>query len=144
VDAPSENPPPPPYKVLHQAQIPVRITDLNYGSHVGNATLVEYLHEARVQFLRANGLSELHVGDGSGLILKELSVSFHAQIFYPSHLHIRISGEIVSRTSFHLIYEITTESHSTPLATARTLMVCYDYSTQKIRRIPESLQSLLS
>ena len=29
--------------------IPIRITDLNYGGHVGNDTVLALLHEARVQ-----------------------------------------------------------------------------------------------
>lgn len=34
------------------ATIPVRITDLNYGGHVGNDTILSIIHEARVQYLK--------------------------------------------------------------------------------------------
>ncbi len=40
-----------PQKILASVSIPVRITDINYGNHVGNNALVEIIHEARVQFL---------------------------------------------------------------------------------------------
>ena len=30
--------------------IPIRITDLNYGNHVGNDTILSMIHEACVQF----------------------------------------------------------------------------------------------
>ena len=35
-----------------RTEIPVRITDLNYGGHLGNDALLGLLHEARVHFLR--------------------------------------------------------------------------------------------
>ena len=44
-----------PERFLFSASIPVRITDLNYGAHVGNDTILSLMHEARVQFLRLFG-----------------------------------------------------------------------------------------
>ena len=40
------------------ANIPVRITDLNYGGHVGNDTILSIIHEARAQFLKNYDYSE--------------------------------------------------------------------------------------
>ena len=42
--------------------ITVRITDLNYGGHLGNDSLLSLIHEARVAFLDSHGLSELDCG----------------------------------------------------------------------------------
>ena len=39
--------------------IPIRITDVNYGGHVGNDTILSLIHEARMQFLKQLGYSEL-------------------------------------------------------------------------------------
>ena len=39
--------------------IPIRITDLNYGGHVGNDTILSIIHEARMQFLKNAGYTEL-------------------------------------------------------------------------------------
>ena len=33
--------------------IPVRITDLNYGNHVGNDAFVSIIHEARMKWLHS-------------------------------------------------------------------------------------------
>ncbi|HJY22446.1 MAG TPA: hypothetical protein VJ279_06150, partial [Hanamia sp.] len=48
--------------------IPVRITDLNYGNHVGNHAMVAIIHEARVQFLNLHGFTEMNAG-GTSLIM---------------------------------------------------------------------------
>jgi len=48
-------------------EIPLRITDINYGGHLGNDALLSLLHEARVQFLRQYGFTEMNV-DGRSII----------------------------------------------------------------------------
>lgn len=64
-----------PGKLLHSTQIPVRITDINYGNHLGNDALVSIIHEARMQFLQANHFSELNAG-GTSLIMSDLAVEY--------------------------------------------------------------------
>ena len=41
-----------------RTELPVRITDVNYGQHVGNDALLGLLHEARLQYLRQLAFSE--------------------------------------------------------------------------------------
>ena len=56
-------------------EIPVRITDLNYGGHVGNDSILSLIHEIRVQFLRHHGYGELNVA-GVGLIMADVTIEF--------------------------------------------------------------------
>ena len=55
--------------------IPVRITDINYGNHVGNDSFVAIIHEARMQWLKQYGYTELQV-EAVGLIMSDLAVEF--------------------------------------------------------------------
>ena len=55
--------------------IPVRITDINYGDHVGNDSLVAIIHLARMQFLQQYGFTELNI-EGIGLIMSDIFVEF--------------------------------------------------------------------
>ena len=64
-----------------ETQIPVRITDLNYGGHVGNQHFLTYMHEARVQWLTQEGWSEMDV-EGVGLIMSDAAMRFRREIFY--------------------------------------------------------------
>ncbi len=45
---------------LFSATLEVRISDINYGNHLGHDSLVSLLHEARVRFLRHLGYTELN------------------------------------------------------------------------------------
>ena len=71
----------PPQQFSFSAEIPVRITDLNYGGHVGNDTILSILHEARAQFLRYHGYSELNL-HGVGLIMSDVGIEFKSELFY--------------------------------------------------------------
>ena len=51
-----------PSKIAFSTNIPVRITDLNYGGHVGNDTVLTIIHEARMQFLANAGYTEMKFG----------------------------------------------------------------------------------
>jgi len=70
-----------PEKFSFETIIPIRITDLNYGNHVGNDTILSILHEARVQYLRHYDLEELDFA-GVGLIMNDVAVEFKNEIFY--------------------------------------------------------------
>jgi acyl-CoA thioesterase FadM len=51
-----------PQQFIFSTLIPVRITDINYGNHVGNDAILSLLHEARMQFLNKAGYTELEFG----------------------------------------------------------------------------------
>lgn len=133
-----------PQKLLATVCIPVRITDINYGNHLAHNSLVEIIHEARVQFLNQHGFTELNVG-GTALIMSELIVEFKNESFYKDLLQIKIfSGEITG-VSFELFYEISVQRKEQKIiiAFAKTGMVCYNYDIKKVRGVPEKLKMLL-
>src|ERR1700710_204744 len=95
-----------PEKCVAVFTIPVRITDINYGNHVGNNSLVEIIHEARMQFLQQYNFTEMNIG-GYSLIMSELSVEFKNESFYKDNLEVKLFVGEVSRVSFELFYCIT-------------------------------------
>lgn len=133
-----------PQKVLASFNIPVRITDINYGNHVGNNAMVEIIHEARIQFLKQYGFTELDAA-GTSLIMSELAVEFKNESFYNDVLRVQLFLGEISRVGFELFYLITTErdTESITIAHAKTGMVCYNYSIKKVDSIPGKLKSIL-
>lgn len=133
-----------PEKTLSEFSIPVRITDLNYGNHVGNDAFISVLHEARVQWLKQYGFTELNV-DGVGLIMSDLAVEFKSESFYGDVIQIKIAAGEISRVSFELYYQLSAERNNAIilLANAKTGMVCYDYMIKKVAVMPSSLKQLL-
>jgi len=134
-----------PDNIIGSIIIPVRITDINYGNHLGNDSLVSIVHEARMQWLRSNNYSELEI-EGVGLIMSDLAVEYISESFYGDELQINISAGEISRVSFELYYSIqTTRDEKTILiARAKTGMVCYDYAEKKVAAVPEGLKANLN
>ena len=44
-----------PAKFSFSTNIPIRITDINFGGHVGNDTILSIIHEARAKFFTSFG-----------------------------------------------------------------------------------------
>ena len=129
---------------LAEISIPVRITDINYGNHLGNDALVSLLHEARVAWLKSKGYTELDIA-GTSLIQGDLAVEYVKESFYGDVLQITISASDISRVSFDLYYHVTTHRNGEiiTIAKAKTGILCYDYHARKVMAIPETLRQLL-
>ena len=126
-------------------KIPVRITDINYGDHVGNDAIVSIVHEARVQFLQHYNFTELNI-EGIGLIMAELQVEFKNESLYKDIIAVKIAVGEISKVSFELFYQLKTVRNNTEilLANAKTGMVCYNYEIKKVVAIPNPLSEILS
>lgn len=123
-----------PENSIAQIILPVRITDINYGNHLGNDSLVSIVHEARVQWLKQHDYTELNV-EGIGLIMSDLAVEYKSESFYGDQLTIKIAVGEITAVSFELYYHIFNQ-HKKEIAKAKTGMVCYDYEKKKMAAVP--------
>ena len=127
-------------------EIPIRITDINYGGHVGNDSILSIIHEVRVQFLRHHGYQELDM-IGVGLIMADVTIEFRSELFYGDILRASIAPAEFSRVGFDLYYKLEKQAGEKWIvaSNARTGMVCYDYKLKKIASVPkEAMNKLLS
>jgi acyl-CoA thioester hydrolase len=133
-----------PAKILAVLTIPVRITDINYGNHVGNDAFVALVHDARMQWLQQHGYTELAI-EGVGLIMSDLAVEFRNESLYGDIIEARIGVDELTRVSFELYYQLSVNrpGGKVLLAHAKTAMVCYDYAAKKLASIPEKLMNIL-
>ncbi|WP_210513655.1 thioesterase family protein [Hymenobacter terricola] len=123
-------------------EVPVRITDLNYGGHLGNDALLSILHEARVHFLRAIGLpDEFDSVTKLGLIMVDVAVEFKSEAFHGDMLRIDIAATDANKYGFDVVYHV--HKAGKEVARAKTGMLCFDYNTHKLRQLPEELVAQL-
>jgi acyl-CoA thioester hydrolase len=121
--------------------IPVRITDLNYGNHVGNDAILSIIHEARVQFLKKYGYAELNFG-GIGLIMRDAGIEFKEELFYGDTVEASVTVNEFSNLSFDIYYKLekTKGDQKVVVAVAKTGMVGYDYKSKKVAAIPADVK----
>jgi acyl-CoA thioester hydrolase len=133
-----------PEKMIGSFKVPVRITDVNYGNHVGNDAFVSIIHEARMQWLRQYDYTELNI-ETVGLIMSDLVVEFKHEAFYGDQVNVKLFVGELSRVAFELYYQLyaTRNGESILLANAKTGMICYDYASKKVAMIPDQLKKLL-
>jgi acyl-CoA thioester hydrolase len=119
--------------------IPVRITDLNYGGHLGNDTLLSLIHEARMQYLNSLGYSELQF-DAASLIMSDAGIEFKSEAFYGDVLKAQVTAGEFTRVGFDLFYKFTkvVEEKEVVVALAKTGMICFDYKARKVVPVPEA------
>jgi len=118
--------------------IPVRITDINYGGHVGNDTVLTLLHEARMKFLYHYDFSEMNFG-GVGLIMRDVTIEFKKELFYGDSVRVYVTVTNFSRVGFDVFYKMVKNEDEIQVAIAKTGMVCYDYNMKKIASVPVTI-----
>ena len=117
-------------------QIPVRISDINYGNHIGNDAILSIIHEARMQYLKSIGFTELQFA-GIGLIMSDVAIDFKAEAFYGDTLQALVAVGELSKVSFEIYYKLERSSDGAVVALAKTGMVCFDYDKRKVVAVPE-------
>ncbi len=122
--------------------IPIRITDVNYGNHVGNDTILSLIHEARMQFLKSLGYTEINM-EGTGMIMSDVSIVFKKELYYGDIIMVSVAATQFSRAAFTLVYKIERQGENKPAAIAETGMICYDYENKKIVSVPEKARTNL-
>lgn len=127
-----------PERFPFSTNIKIRITDLNYGGHVGNDTFLSLIHEARQQFLQHYGYAELSF-EGVGLIMADAQIEFKAELNFADEIKVHVTATDFTRVGFDIYYkmEIINPSENILAGKVKTGMLCYDYKAKKIVAVPD-------
>ena len=129
-----------PERFAFSTELEVRVSDLNYGNHVGNDGVLTLIHEARRRYIRSLGADEIGA-DGLGLVIADAAIVYRAQAFYGERLKLEVAaGEFQSR-SCTFFYKVS--KPGVTVAEARTGVVCFDFKAQKAMAFPPALLAKL-
>ena len=118
-----------------QYRTAVKVRDVNYGGHLGNDAVVSLLHEARMDFFKSLGCTELDLGDGeTGIIVNELQVSYRAEGHLLDEIVIHSEVTKVKTTSFRICHRITRGEET--LVLAEIGVVAFSYKQRRIVELP--------
>jgi len=124
-------------------ELDVRVGDVNYGQHLGNDRVLLLAQEVRVRWLKSLGASEASVEDGVGLLMTDAALVYLGQAFMGDVLRGELSVTEVGRAGFVLLYRFTRPADGREIARVRTGLVAYDYTRQKIARLPAVFRAAL-
>lgn len=125
--------------------IKIRITDLNYGGHVGNDSFLSLIHEARQQFLKHFGYSEFQLENAS-LIMIDSAIEYKNELNYGDEIKISVAANGFDKFLFDIFYklEIINDKNLIIAGKAKTGMSCYDYQNKKLIPVPQKVKDSLS
>ncbi|MGB5062133.1 MAG: thioesterase family protein [Candidatus Competibacter sp.] len=122
-------------------ELRVRVTDINYGGHMGNDSLLGLLHEARVRFLAHFGLKELDIF-GLGLIMADSVIVYKSEAFPGEVLKIAVTVVDFNKYGCDFAYRVTERASGREVARAKTGVVFFDYQKRAVQPVPQSFLDL--
>ena len=134
-----------PTSFLFSTEITVRATDLNYGGHVGNDTILSFMQEVRVEFYRHLGFkSELNIEGPVGQIITDAAVLYKSEAFLGDVIVGSIAASDFNKYGFDYFYLLKNKFTGKEVARGKTGIVCFDYDKRKVAGVPEKLLTALN
>ncbi len=134
-----------PEKVAFSTEIIVRVSDINYGGHVGNDSILTLMQEARVNYYRSMGIKdEVNIGGNVGQIITDACVVYKAEAFLGDVLRVDIYLGEFNKYGFDMYYRLVNSATGKEVARGKTGILCFDYSLRKVATIPSSFFAKLN
>ncbi|WP_415890329.1 acyl-CoA thioesterase [Neptuniibacter sp. SY11_33] len=126
-----------PDNYIFSTELPVRISDINYGGHLSNDAMLSIVHEARIRFLSHYHYGELDI-EGLGLIMTDSAIVYKAEGFHGDQLQIDIALGDFNKYGCDIFYLITNKKTAVEVAHAKTGVVFFDYNERQVTHMPEA------
>ncbi len=117
--------------------IEVRYGDLDPQGHVNNAKFLTYLEQARVFYLKQLKLWEGGSFINMGIILADVQLTFKKAIQFGDPIRVGVRISHVGNKSMTSEYQIEDARDASVFATGSSVLVAYDYHSQRSVPIPE-------
>lgn len=124
-----------PEKFIFKTELSVRITDLNYGGHLGNDSVLRLIHESRVRFFKSLGYDEKNVAN-NGIIMADSVIVYKSEAFYGDQIQVGIAVDEFYKVGCDIFYHLINSETAKEIARAKTGIVFFDYQRRKKSRVP--------
>lgn len=120
--------------------LPIRISDINYGGHLSNDAVLSMIHEARVRFLDNYHYTELDV-EGAGIIMTDSAIVYKSEGFYGDNVQISVTVGDFNKYGCDIFYLLSNKKTAVEVAHAKTGIVFFDYDQRKVISVPEGFRA---
>ena len=127
-----------PESYVFETEIPVRISEINYGGHLGHDAVLPITHEARVRFLNGLDYTELDFG-GFGIVISGIVIEYLNETFYGDTIIIKIAVSGFHKNGLDLVYQLENKEKKIPIARVLTSIIFFDYENRKVVRTPDEV-----
>ncbi|MCX8105731.1 MAG: thioesterase family protein [Ignavibacterium album] len=131
-----------PDKFIFSTEIPLRVSDINYGGHLGNDSVLSIFQEARIRFLKQFGYSEIDI-EGSSIIMTDAAVQYKSQGYYGDILIVELTVDDIQKVGCDFYYRAINKLSGKEVAVGKTGIAFFDYHKNKITSVPENFIKLI-
>lgn len=131
-----------PDKFIFSTEIPLRVSDINYGGHLGNDSVLSIFQEARIRFLKQFGYSEIDI-EGSSIIMTDTAVQYKSQGYYGDILIVELTVDDIQKVGCDFFYRAINKQSGKEVAFGKTGIAFFDYHKNKITSVPEKFIKLI-
>ena len=124
-------------------ELPILISHVNRGDHLGNEHLVALLNEARLRFMASRKVDEFKAG-GYLFVVGDLAVIYKSEGKYGETLSIEVGVGRFHKYGCDIVYRVTEATSGRLIALAKTAHLVFDADAQKAVLIPEDVKDKLS
>ncbi|MET3998328.1 thioesterase family protein [Marinobacterium sp. MBR-109] len=129
-----------PDNYLFSTELCVRISDINYGGHMGNDAVLSMVHEARLRFLKHYHYAEFDV-EGAGIIMTDSAIVYKAEGFHGDRVQVDVTVADFNKYGCDLYYLLSNKDTAVEIAHAKTGIVFFDYTARKVVAVPEGFRN---
>ncbi len=129
-----------PDNYLFSTELDVRISDINYGGHLGNDAVLSMVHEARLRFLKHYHYTEMDV-EGSSIIMTDSAIVYKAEGFYGDRVQVDVTVADFNKYGCDIYYLLSNKDTAVEIAHAKTGIVFFDYGERKVQTVPEGFRN---
>ena len=112
-------------------ELPVLISQVNSGNHLGNDALISLMNEARVRFTRQQGFLENDVARGLTMVNADLAVLYQSEAHYGEVLVVSIDAVNFHRCGYDFVYRLTDKDSGRAIAQGKTAHILIDAEARK-------------
>ncbi len=132
-----------PERFLFATEVALRVSDINYGGHLGNDAVLSLAQEARMRFLQSHGWSEQNV-DGVGIIMTDAVVVYRSQAFYGDVLTIDVAVADLQQLRCDFLFRMVNKASGKEVARVKTGIAFFDYANRTPSPVPPAFRRLCS
>lgn len=123
----------------------IRVSDLNYGAHLGYDRVLTLSHQARMEMLAKWDLAETDLGDGkTGFVVADVGANYLGEGFLGDVLSVEIVPLDIGEVTFRLAYRFVNKKTGKDIALLEIGFVAFDYNERRLGRFPKGFIDRLS
>lgn len=116
--------------------IQIRFNDIDLAGHVYNAKFPEFFDLARIGYFK-EVLGDLINWNEPALVIASIKIDYHTPVYLDDKIEITSNVISMGEKSFKMFQTVKKEGSLEPVATGKTVMVCFDFQKRESKKISE-------